>query len=164
MTSHSPVASVNLSAIRSSIGRTRTSVGFAGSGFFSGGLAIDVRPQRVPRRALDCAPWRRLPRRTRCSGRRMLHPGRIEGRPPALLVVPRELKIVALARHADGDVADAGPGVEPGAERVERAIVRGHAAPGESKGRAEELAALVEHRLTRSRGQRAAGLSAELSG
>jgi hypothetical protein len=24
------------------------------------------------------------------------------------------LKIVALARHADGDVADAGPGVQPG--------------------------------------------------
>src|SRR5437763_11564758 len=55
MTSHSPVASVNLSAIRSSIGRTRTSVGFAGSGFFSGGLAIDVRPLQRSRAALCIA-------------------------------------------------------------------------------------------------------------
>src|SRR5436309_13708560 len=37
----------------------------------------------------------------------------VERRAPALLVVARELEIVALARHADGDVADAGPGVEP---------------------------------------------------
>jgi hypothetical protein len=35
---------------------------------------------------------------------------------------PGEVKVVALARHADGDVSDPGPGVEPGAERVERAV------------------------------------------
>ena len=36
-------------------------------------------------------------------------------RHPAALVVPRELQIVALARHPDDYPADAGPGVEPGA-------------------------------------------------
>jgi hypothetical protein len=34
-----------------------------------------------------------------------------------------EDQIVALARHADGDVPDAGPGVELGAERVKRTAV-----------------------------------------
>jgi hypothetical protein len=51
------------------------------------------------------------------------YPENVGGREPALLVVPRELKVVALARHADGDVADAGPGVEPRAQRPERAVV-----------------------------------------
>ena len=50
-------------------------------------------------------------------------------------------------RHAALDVADASPGVEPGAERVERAIVRGHRAPGESECCPQEPAALVEHAL-----------------
>jgi hypothetical protein len=49
--------------------------------------------------------------------------------------------------HPDRDVADAGPGVEPGAQRPERAVVRRHRAPGEADCRAEELAALVEHAL-----------------
>ncbi len=75
----------------------------------------------------------------------MLHPGRVERRPPSLLVIPRELKVVALARHADGDVPDTGPGVQPGAQRVERTVVRGHGAPGEADSRTEELGALVEH-------------------
>jgi hypothetical protein len=44
-------------------------------------------------------------------------------------------------------VADAGPGVEPGPERVERAVVRGHRAPGEADSRTEELAEWVEHQL-----------------
>ena len=57
------------------------------------------------------------------------------------------LEIVALARHADGDSADAGPGVEPCAESVERAVVGGHRAPGEAERRYEESAALVEHGL-----------------
>jgi hypothetical protein len=43
---------------------------------------------------------------------------------PAALVVLSQLKVKALAVHADGDVPDAGPGVEQGAERVERAVVR----------------------------------------
>jgi hypothetical protein len=34
--------------------------------------------------------------------------------------------------HPDRDVADAGPGVEPGPQRVQRAIVRRDRAPGES--------------------------------
>jgi len=39
----------------------------------------------------------------------VLHAGRVEGRAPALLVVPGQLEIVALPRHADGDVPDASP-------------------------------------------------------
>jgi hypothetical protein len=47
--------------------------------------------------------------------------------------------------HADGDVADAGPGVEPGPERMKRAIVGGHGGRCEADCCAEELAAWVEH-------------------
>jgi hypothetical protein len=39
--------------------------------------------------------------------------------------------------------SDAGPGVEPGAQRPERAVVRGHRAGSESDCCPEELAALV---------------------
>jgi hypothetical protein len=42
----------------------------------------------------------------------MLHSARVEGRPPAPLVVLRQLQVEALAVHAYRDVADAGPGVE----------------------------------------------------
>ena len=73
------------------------------------------------------------------------HSGRVERRTPAFLVVAGEVEIVALAGYAHGDVADAGPGVEPRAQRPERAVVGPHRAPGESDSRAEELAALVEH-------------------
>src|SRR4029453_2082820 len=79
--------------------------------------------------------------------RRVLHPRRVERRAPSLLVVPRELKFIALARHAAGGVADAGPGVEPGAQLPERAVVGGQRAPGEADCRTKELAALVEHAL-----------------
>jgi hypothetical protein len=43
----------------------------------------------------------------------VLHPGRVERRAPAALVVARELEVEALAGHADRDPPDAGPGVEP---------------------------------------------------
>src|SRR5262245_23524032 len=75
----------------------------------------------------------------------MLHAGRVEGRPPAFLVVPRELEIVALAGHADGDVADAGPRIEPCAQSPEGAVVRGHCASGEAERRHQESTARVEH-------------------
>jgi len=90
-------------------------------------------------RATACAP------RAGRARWRMLHPARIERGSPALLVVPRELEIVALASHADRDPADAGPAVEPGAQGVERPIVRGSRKPGEAERRHEESAALVEH-------------------
>jgi hypothetical protein len=77
----------------------------------------------------------------------VLHPRRVEGRAPPAIVVLRQLQIVALAVHPDRDVADAGPRVEPGPERGERAVVRGHGAPGEAERRDEETAAFVEHRL-----------------
>src|SRR5215831_17264967 len=75
----------------------------------------------------------------------MLHAGRVERRPPAAVVVLRQLEVVALAVHADGDVADAGPRVEPRAKRPERSIIRGARKPGEAECCSQELAALVEH-------------------
>src|SRR5881397_589077 len=90
-------------------------------------------------------PRRALPRRGRSARDRVLHPGRIEGRAPALLVVPSELEIVALARHPDGDPPDAGPRVQPGPERPEGAVVGRTREPGEAECCPKELAALVEH-------------------
>src|SRR4029434_7281024 len=63
----------------------------------------------------------RLGSGARRARRRVLHPSRVERRPPALLVVASELEIIALVRHPDRDPADAGPRAQPGAERVERA-------------------------------------------
>jgi hypothetical protein len=42
-------------------------------------------------------------------GRRVLHPGGVDGRAPAALVVAGELKIVALVRHEDSHTAGASP-------------------------------------------------------
>ena len=50
---------------------------------------------------------------------RVRHTGRVERRPPATLVVLRQLQVKALTMHPDGDVPDAGLGVHPGAERPE---------------------------------------------
>jgi hypothetical protein len=77
----------------------------------------------------------------------MLHPARVERRSPATLVVLRQLQVEALAVHPDGDVADAGPGVERGAEPVQRAIVGGLREPREAECCSQELAAWVEHGL-----------------
>ena len=49
--------------------------------------------QRLPRCPLRRMPGRTLPSRPSCTRRRVLHPSRVEGRAPALLVVPRELEI-----------------------------------------------------------------------
>jgi hypothetical protein len=102
--------------------------------------------------ASHAAPLRRVPRRALPPGARracggVLHPRRVEGRAPALLVVPSELKVIALARHPDCDAADAGPGVQPGAERPEGAVVGRAREPGEAECCSQELAALVEHVL-----------------
>ena len=48
---------------------------------------------------------------------------------------------VGLVRHARRDPTDARPRVEPGAQRVERPVVRGHRALGEAERRTQELAA-----------------------
>jgi hypothetical protein len=50
-------------------------------------------------------------------------------------------------RHPHGDASDAGPRVEPEAQRPERQVVRGPGKPGEADSRTQELAALVEHAL-----------------
>ena len=50
-----------------------------------------------------------------------------------------------MAVHPDGDVADAGPGVEPDPQRPEGAVVRRARQPGESECCLRESAALVEH-------------------
>jgi hypothetical protein len=88
-----------------------------------------------------------ISRRRRVGRERVLDAGHVERRPPAALVVLRELEVVALAVHADGDGADAAPGVEVGAEGVESAVIREHGQGGESDCRLKELAALVEHGL-----------------
>jgi hypothetical protein len=75
----------------------------------------------------------------------VLHPGRVERRAPSLLVVAGQLEVVALVRHADSDPPDAGPGVEPGAESPEGAVVGRAREPGEAECCSQESAALVEH-------------------
>src|SRR5262249_48607036 len=55
---------------------------------------------------------------TRCPSRSWASaPSRSCRRSPASVVVLRQLQVEAPARHAYGDVADAGPGVKPGAQR-----------------------------------------------
>jgi len=66
----------------------------------------------------------------------VFHARRVERGAPSSLVVLRQLKVEALTVHPDGDVADAGPGVEPKAERVQRAIGRRHRAAVQSDRRA----------------------------
>jgi hypothetical protein len=50
-------------------------------------------------------------------------------------------------RHADRDPADTRPGIEPGAERPEGAVVGRAREPGEAECCSQELAASVEHTL-----------------
>jgi hypothetical protein len=55
-----------------------------------------------------------------------------------------------VASHAGRDPPDAGPGVEPCAKRMERAIVRRHGASSEGDSSTQELAAggrarLIDH-------------------
>jgi hypothetical protein len=93
-----------------------------------------------------------MPRRAHPSGarrarRRVLHPRRIERRPPASIILLSQLQVIALAVHVHCDVSDPSPRVQPRAESVEGAVRRGHGTPGESKCCPEELAALVEHPL-----------------
>src|SRR5262249_16341717 len=93
-------------------------------------------------------PWGGLPRRPLPAGarracRRMLHAGRVERRPPAALVVLRQLEVEALTVHPNSDVADAGPGVEPCVERPESPVIRGTGKPGEAEGCSQKLAALI---------------------
>jgi hypothetical protein len=163
VTSHSPVSSTSRSPTWSCIGSTRVVLEDAGcrgvgngscppafrSGFFLGrGLAIAAGlSERIPRRALNGMPRRAFPRRRGSARDRVLHPARVESRAPALLVVPGQLEVVALARHPHNNVADAGPGVEPEPQRPERAIIRGSRKPGEAECCSQESAASVEHVL-----------------
>jgi hypothetical protein len=55
------------------------------------------------------------------------------------------LKIVALARHADGYSADARPRVEPDLKRLEPAIVRRASQTGKAERSDEEPASRVNH-------------------
>jgi hypothetical protein len=68
-------------------------------------------------RAMACAPGR--------ARRTGIHAGRVEGRTPTFLVVPRELKVVALAVHPHRDVADAGRNRKQHERRVTSAPVSG---------------------------------------
>jgi hypothetical protein len=107
--------------------------------------SIYLEPPNTPpagSRATACAP-------TRCPSRssESVHPSRVERRPPAALVVPRELEVVALVRHADRDVPDPSPGVEPGPQRPEGEVVGRSGKSGEPESCSQELAAFVEHAL-----------------
>jgi hypothetical protein len=64
---------------------------------------------------------------------------------PTLPAVLGDRPAVLLRLHRDA--LDAGPGVEPGPERPERAVVGGQRTPGEADSRTQELAALVAHAL-----------------
>jgi hypothetical protein len=92
-------------------------------------------------RATACAPTQ-CPSRSSASA---LSPTCRRSPPPTPLVVLGQLKVVAQAVHPDGDVADAGPGVEPRAERPESPVIRRPGKPGESECCQQKLAALVEH-------------------
>jgi hypothetical protein len=74
----------------------------------------------------------------------MLYPTELQAR-QVVTIAFRPTSTRSQARHADGDVADAGPGVEPGPERPERAVVRRTREPGEAECCSQELAALVEN-------------------
>src|SRR5262245_39282047 len=54
-------------------------------------LAIACLPYRLPRRPLRRVPWRRLPSSAGRARGRVLHSGRVEGRPPPALVIAGEL-------------------------------------------------------------------------
>src|SRR5262245_3809025 len=60
------------------------------------GETIDLL-QRLPRRPLRRAPRRALPRGAGRARGRVLHPGRVESRPPATVVVLRQLQVEDLA-------------------------------------------------------------------
>src|SRR4029450_2788440 len=53
----------------------------------------------LPRRALHRAPGRRLSRRRGRAGDRVFYTDRVERRPPALLLLPPELHMLALTVH-----------------------------------------------------------------
>jgi len=63
-----------------------------------------------------------------------------DGAPPTPPAASRALTV-----HAHGDVADAGPRVQPGAKCPAGPAIRRQGAPSESHSRTQELAALVEH-------------------
>src|SRR5437660_10165280 len=90
---------------------------------------------------------RALPSRARRARGRVLHARRVEGRAPATVVVPRELEIVALTRHAGCNPTNAGPRIEPPAEGAQGAVVRGHRAAGEAEGCPAEPTAPDRSRL-----------------
>ncbi len=112
--------------------------------------------QCVPRSYLNGSPRCPLPGCASRTRGRMLHPARVEGGPPALLVVTGELEVVALPRHAHSDVSDATPAVEPAMEGMNaRAVagLQGGGSPawrasgglgGQSRRLPDDLAVLVE--------------------
>src|SRR5437773_10865892 len=76
-------------------------------------------PQRISLRALYRPPGRPLPGGARRARGRVLHPAHVERRPPAPLVVTRELDVVASVQHAPLDDPDSVPRVQPAVESME---------------------------------------------
>jgi len=71
--------------------------------------------QRLLRRPLRRVPRRALPSGARRARGRVLHPGRVEGCPPASVIVLSQLKVVALAVHPHRYSPNPSPRVQPGA-------------------------------------------------
>jgi hypothetical protein len=92
--------------------------------------------KRLPSRSMRRAPRRRLPCLADGACGRVFHAARVERCAPALLVVPRELEIKPLPRHAGGDQADAGPRVQPRLERGDRQLEEREPECGGEKGSA----------------------------
>jgi hypothetical protein len=103
--------------------------------------------QSPRRRHFRAVSRRALPRGAGRARRRVLHPRRVERCAPATLIVLSQLQIIALTVYPHGDVPNPGPRVQPGAKGMERAVVRGHGAPGEADSSTQEPSALVEHAL-----------------
>src|SRR5262245_29943122 len=95
------------------------------------GLRSDL-PQRLPCGPLGRVPGRALPAGADRTRRGVLHAGRVESRTPPLLVIAGELQVEALAGHADRDLADASPGIEPRAQTMECAVVGRRREAGEA--------------------------------
>ena len=74
------------------------------------------------------------------AGRGVLHRRRIESRPPASIVILRQLQVVALAVHARATCPM--PDQE---SSMQRTVIRKHRAPGEPDCCSQRLAPLIEH-------------------
>jgi len=116
-----------------------------------GGQRSPTPPTPPARRAVGPA----LPRGAGRAGWTVFHPGRVEGGPPAPIIVLRELEIVALAVHADRHMTDALPRVQP---RYEAPIGCGRTRAGSTRRSRVQLRGVDRARRAWRRGYAGLGL------